>query len=70
MTAGHNIISPSFLRKEKERTLVALSFFRYFLFISLDFFSETYAMDREYCLPRILFFTLTNEERMNEDSRS
>lgn len=59
MTEGQRMISPSFLRKEKDKTFVGLSLPLYFLFIPLIFFAETSAKDKEYFFPKISFFILS-----------
>src|ERR1035437_6750073 len=54
--AGQRIISPIFLRSGKDKILVGLFLFLYFLFNSLDFFSSTHATEREYFFPKMSFF--------------
>src|SRR3989344_6082469 len=56
ITSLHKRSSPSFFRREKDKTFVGLSFFLYFLFIFRDFSTLTYAIEREYSLPRISSF--------------
>src|SRR3989338_2396536 len=55
ITSLHRRISPSLSLKGKERTLVALSFCLYFLFISFDFSGVMKATEREYFFPRMSF---------------
>lgn len=55
MISGHKMSSPEFLSKEKDKTLVALSLFLYFLFKLLDIFLSTKAMDSSYLFFRISF---------------